>query len=143
LLSEQDKLEDGFSMSSEQKRALLLVAHGSRRATSNDEIRALAQRLATDQDNNFDMVEPAFLELAEPSIPDGIEACIQRGAGEVVVFPYFLSAGRHVAEDIPAEVRIKQEQYPNSTIRIADYLGIAATMPGMILKHLSGQVELA
>jgi sirohydrochlorin ferrochelatase len=124
-------------MSSEIKRALLLVAHGSRRGASNDEIRSLAARLALQQENAFDMVEPAFLELAEPSIPDGIEQCIQRGAREVLVFPYFLSAGRHVAEDIPAEVRVKQEQYPQIDIRVADYLGIAEGMPGMILEHLN------
>jgi len=124
-------------MSSENKRALLLVAHGSRRGASNDEIRTLAGRLAIQQENAFDMVEPAFLELAEPSIPDGIEQCIQRGAREVLVFPYFLSAGRHVAEDIPAEVRVKQEQYPQIDIRVVDYLGIAEGMPGMILEHLN------
>ena len=131
------------NMRSERKKALLLVAHGSRRAASNDEIRALARRLASNQDNAFDRVEPAFLELAEPSIPDGIEVCIQQGATEVLVFPYFLSAGRHVAEDIPAEVRIKQDQHPEISIRIADYLGVAAEMPGMILSHLQEQTALA
>ena len=130
-------------MSSEHKRALLLVAHGSRRGASNDEIRALAKRLSSEHGTAFDMVEPAFLELAEPSIPDGIELCIQQGAKQVVVFPYFLSAGRHVAEDIPAEVRVKQEQYPDYAIHVADYLGIADGMPGMILEHLSRQVEVA
>jgi sirohydrochlorin ferrochelatase len=124
-------------MISENKRALLLVAHGSRRSASNDEIRTLAKRLSAEQNDAFEMVEPAFLELAEPSIPDGIEFCIQQGAKEVVVFPYFLSAGRHVAEDIPAEVRVKQEQYPEIAIHVADYLGIAPGMPGMILAHLS------
>ena len=58
------------------------------------------------------------------------------------MFPYFLSAGRHVAEDIPAEVRIKQVQYPDIDIHVADYLGIAAGMPGMILDHLSQQVAV-
>ncbi len=125
-------------MSSERKSALVLVAHGSRRTASNDEIRELAQRLAASQANRFNIMQAAFLELAEPSIPDGIEACIQSGATEVVVFPYFLSAGRHVAEDIPAEVKIKQDQYPDMPISIADYLGIAVDMPKMILEHLRG-----
>jgi sirohydrochlorin ferrochelatase len=123
-------------MSSEHQKALLLVAHGSRRAASNDEIRELAERLASSQENHFDMVEAAFLELAQPSIPEGIEYCIQHGAAEVLVFPYFLSAGRHVAEDIPAEVKIAQKQYPDVKVTIADYLGIAAGMPGMIFNHL-------
>lgn len=127
-------------MSDERKRALLLVAHGSRRVASNDEIRELAQRLAaSSRSNEFDFVEAAFLELAEPSIPDGIEDSIQRGATEVVVFPYFLSAGRHVAEDIPAEVRIKQDQHPDTLIRIAGYLGTAEEMTQMIFNHLGRQ----
>ncbi|MGD8590726.1 MAG: CbiX/SirB N-terminal domain-containing protein, partial [Chromatiales bacterium] len=123
------------------KRALLVVAHGSRRAASNDEIRNLAKRLSAAPDNPFEMVEPAYLELAEPSIPDGIEYCIQQGAREVVVFPYFLSAGRHVAEDIPAEVHGKQEQHPDISIHVADYLGVAVGMPDMILDHLGQQLD--
>ena len=67
----------------------------------------------------------AFLELAEPSIPDGIEACIQAGAEEVIVLPYFLSAGRHVQEDIPREVAGKQQEHPRIPIRLAPYLGSA------------------
>lgn len=124
-------------MSDNQKRALLIIAHGSRRSASNEEIRHLAERLDGNPGNDFDMVEAAYLELAEPSIPDGIESCIQRGATEVIVFPYFLSAGRHVAEDIPGAVEIKQQQHASIRITIASYLGAAEGMPGMIFEHLS------
>lgn len=126
-------------MNDKHKRALLVVAHGSRRSASNDEIRQLVERLKTNVMNDFDLIEAAFLELAEPSIPNGIELCIQAGAEEVVVFPYFLSAGRHVAEDIPAEVKIKQDQYDDVKIRIAGYLGIADGISDMILQHVVNQ----
>ena len=105
------------------KRALVIVAHGSRREASNDEVRQLAENIAIKVGDRFMQVESAFLELAEPSIPDGIEKCIQAGAEEVIVLPYFLSAGRHVSQDIPAEVEIKRKQYPHTTISIAGYLG--------------------
>ena len=105
------------------KRALVVVAHGSRREASNDEVRLLAQVIAGKVGERFMHVESAFLELADPSIPDGIEKCIQAGAEEVIVLPYFLSAGRHVSQDIPAEVDIKRKQYPHTTISIASYLG--------------------
>jgi sirohydrochlorin ferrochelatase len=53
-----------------------------------------------------------------------------------MVLPYFLSAGRHVAEDIPAEVNIKRLQYPQVPISIAAYLGsddgIADLMLGLV-----------
>lgn len=114
-------------------KALLLIAHGSRRAASNDEVRELAKRLADRAGDSYDMVDAAFLELAEPSIPDGIQCCINRGAREVVVLPYFLSAGRHVAEDIPREVQAKIDQYPELDIRIAPYLGSADGIVELLL----------
>ena len=115
-------------------KSLLLVAHGSRRTRSNDEIRTLTQAVAERAGDRFDLVDCAFLELAEPSIPDGIQGCIDRGATEVVVVPYFLSAGRHVVEDIPAEVRIKQLQHPQIDIRIAPYLGMHQGVPDLLLQ---------
>ena len=120
-------------------KALLLVAHGSRREASNEEIRELTRRLAGQAGGSFDHIDCAFLELAEPSIPDGIQRCIDAGASQVTVLPYFLSAGRHVAEDIPAEVRIKQQQRPDVDIRIADYIGGSAQIPGLLLQTALGE----
>lgn len=120
-------------------KSLVLVAHGSRREASNDEVRRLAETLRERAGSGFDFVNAAFLELAEPSIPDGIEQAVQAGATEVVVVPYFLSAGRHVAEDIPAEVAPKQQQYPELDIRIADYLGSCAEpLADLLLRQATG-----
>ena len=60
-------------------------------------------------------------------------ACIQAGAEEVIVLPYFLSAGRHVIEDIPREVAGKQQEYPEVPIRLAPYLGSAAGITELLL----------
>ena len=113
-------------------RALVIVAHGSRRASSNDEVRALTDQIRP-QAKTFDQVQCAFLELADPSIPDGINAAIAAGAKEVVVLPYFLSAGRHVVEDIPGFVAETQQQHPGVSIRIAPYLGTATDLPLTLL----------
>lgn len=114
-------------------KSLLVIAHGSRRAASNDEVRQLVERIAASQKSDFDEVCAAFLELASPSIPDGLEACIKRGAKEVVVFPYFLAAGRHVVDDIPNEVAPVIDKYPEVTVRIAPHLGYSSELPGIIL----------
>lgn len=114
-------------------KSLLVIAHGSRRAASNDEVRALVERIADSQKSDFDEVSAAFLELASPSIPEGLEASIERGAKEVVVFPYFLAAGRHVVEDIPNEVAPVIDKYPEVTVRIAPHLGQSSELPSIIL----------
>jgi sirohydrochlorin ferrochelatase len=115
-------------------KALLLVAHGSRRAASNQEVRDLAARLRDLSGDRFGVVDCAFLEIAEPLIPEGIERCIARGAQEVVVLPYFLSAGRHVAEDIPRDVAGKQAEHPDVAICIAPYLGAAEGVVPLLLE---------
>lgn len=115
-------------------KSLLVVAHGSRREESNNEVRDLVKKVAS-MDHDFHEVKPAFLELAEPLIPDGIRAAIANGATKVVVLPYFLSAGRHVVEDIPTDVKIVQDDHPNIQITIAPYLGAAIDIPQILLNQ--------
>lgn len=121
-------------------KALLLLAHGSRRASSNDEIRALAMRLRR-TDASFDLVEHAFLEMAAPGIAAGIGSLIAAGAADIVVLPYLLAAGRHVAADIPAEVESLARRHPHVRITLAPHLGAAAGMPALIHEHLRHAAE--
>lgn len=114
-------------------KSLLLVAHGSRRTESNDEVRQLARDLEAKVDGEYGQVACAFLELVEPSIPDGLRAMIRAGAREVIVLPYFLSAGRHVAIDIPAEVNIIRAESPEVDITLAPYLGASSGVVDLLL----------
>lgn len=118
-------------------KTLLIVAHGSRREASNDEVRALAEQVTASPDNRFDSVSVAFLELATPSIPDGLLQLIEAGADSIIVVPYFLSAGRHVSEDIPAEVQKVVGKHSDISIRLAPYVGLCGAMPGLLLKQAS------
>ena len=114
-------------------RSLLLVAHGSRRAESNAEIGRLAARVAERANERFEVVEHAFLELAEPSIPEGIERCLSKGASSVAVVPYFLARGTHVADDIPEQVAVAQRANPGADIRITDYLGTSEALVDVLV----------
>jgi sirohydrochlorin ferrochelatase len=114
-------------------RALLIVAHGSRRAASNDEVRSLCDAVAARDDGLYDRVSCAFLELTEPSIPDSIRGLMESGVRDITVVPYFLSAGRHVVEDIPAEVAKAGPVPPGVSIHIAPYIGRSETMADLLL----------
>ncbi|CAN6250247.1 unnamed protein product [Urochloa humidicola] len=48
----------------------------------------------------YKIVEPAHMELAEPTTKDAFGKCVQQGASRVIVCPYFLSPGRHWKQDI-------------------------------------------
>jgi sirohydrochlorin ferrochelatase len=114
-------------------KSLLIVAHGSRRAASNEEVIKLADAIRQHPALEYDDVGVGFLELAEPSIPEGIEACFRRGAKEVVIFPYFLAAGRHVVTDIPEIVDDYRASHPEANIIISPHLGASTMLPEAIL----------
>ncbi len=113
--------------------SLLIIAHGSRRAASNDEVRTLADAVRAQAGATWAHVETAFLELAEPSIPDGLAALAAKGATDIVAFPYFLAAGTHVAQDIPEAIAEFSAAHPGVAVRLAPHLGASAALPGAIL----------
>ena len=69
------------------------------------------------------IVEPAHLELAEPSIGTAYERCVEQGATYVVCHPYFLSKGRHVQEDSPALMLAASMKFPGTSFVITEPVG--------------------
>ena len=114
-------------------KALLLVAHGSRRAESNAEVGRLADELRARAGAEFGWVGHAFLELAEPGIPEGMGQAVAAGATELLVLPYFLSAGRHVVKDIPDEIEIGLREQPQLRVSVAPYLGARPGVSDLLL----------
>src|SRR5579859_3460787 len=77
---------------------ILIVGHGSREQASNLEFELLVAHLRAHRPE-FD-VRHAYVELAEPSLADGLDA-IARCNDRVVVIPCFLFTAGHVKNDIP------------------------------------------
>lgn len=99
--------------------ALLLIAHGSRNAEANDDLFNLAKSLKAFQP----IVEPAFLELAEPSIESAGRACVAQGAERVILLPYFLSAGVHVQRDLTRHRECLAMEFTQVDWRLAAPIG--------------------
>ena len=114
-------------------KALLLIAHGSRRTQSNDEVVLLAEKLKNNCSEQYNIIHAGFLELSDVLIPDGIKKCIDDGATEVIVLPYFLNSGRHVVEDIPNIVNETISQHPGIDIKIAQHLGASELMMDLLI----------
>ncbi len=79
--------------------ALIIVDHGSKRGESNVMLEEFVQRFRAF--TYYRIVEPAHMELAEPTIAQAFDKCVAAGATCVVVMPYFLLPGRHWSVDIP------------------------------------------
>jgi len=101
--------------------AVLLIAHGSRHDPANEDLRRIAGAMAGRGEHAI--VEPAFLELAEPAIDAGGDRCVARGATRVLMIPYFLSAGVHLIRDLTAARDELGRRHPGVEFRLGPPLG--------------------
>ena len=106
---------------SEPRIALLLIAHGSRRTEANSDLEYIASGIKARK--RYPIVQVAYLELAEPGIEAGGASCVDLGATEVIMLPYFLSPGVHVVEDLTMARNQLNKRFPGVRFMLAEPLG--------------------
>lgn len=114
--------------------AVLLIAHGSRRAAANQDLLTLATLVG--ERGGYPVVEIGYLELTEPSIPQGGRTCVERGAERVLMLPYFLSAGVHVAQDLAEFRQQLAGEFPQVEFVLCPHLGLHPLMVEIVLDRL-------
>ncbi|KAF8399739.1 hypothetical protein HHK36_015610 [Tetracentron sinense] len=125
---------------------VIIVDHGSRRQESN---LMLNEFVAMFRDKTgYPIVEPAHMELAEPSIKDAFNSCVQQGANRVIVSPYFLFPGRHWNQDIPSLAAEAAKDHPGVSYIITAPLGLHELMVDVLndrinycLSHVAGDAD--
>lgn len=114
--------------------AILLIAHGSRRAVANADLVQLAELVRARRPE--EIVEIAYLELAEPTIPQGAARCVERGATQVRMSPFFLSAGTHIAEDLTGFQQQFTTHYPGVRFQLCPPLGLHPLLVEAMLERM-------
>lgn len=102
--------------------AVLYVAHGSRVQAGIDEALSFIDKVKARID--VAIQEVSFLELAEPTILQGVEACVAQGATKIAVAPILLLTANHLNEDIPHEIAQAKEKFPHIVFTIGEAFGI-------------------
>ena len=116
------------------KKAVIIVGHGSKRRGFEAAMVRVAGALRKKRDG---LVLCAYLGSASPSVPEAISRCVRRGAREIVVVPYFVLAGDHVARDIPEMVRQAAEKHRGKTkVRLSPYLGYHAKIVSVVQERI-------
>ena len=100
---------------------ILLVGHGTRDPQGLAEFHATVQQVAERLPSLA--VEPAFLELASPTISDGYERLVERSKQKIVVTPLLLFAAGHAKQDIPAAINTVAQKHPGVAWSQAESLG--------------------
>ena len=120
-------------------RAILLIDHGSVKSEANHMLDCVANMLQSMVGPDV-VVRAAHMELAEPLIPQGVEACVDAGATELVVFPYMLSPGKHSTRDIPRIVAEATRKHPGLRVRVTPAFGVHAKLAEVIAERAGVEV---
>ena len=116
---------------------IVIVDHGSRSAASNRVVEEVAWLFKRQYGDRYGVVEPAHMELAEPSIGTAYARCAARGATEIVVCPFFLGPGKHWTEDIPRLSAEAAGEHPQTTFRVAGTLGVDELIVRLLEKRVA------
>jgi len=114
-------------------KALIIVAHGSRKDASNKEVMALGEKVESFLGEHYAYVMTAFLEFTTPSLEESIHSCIEKDANEIIILPYFLASGNHVTRDIPEVVAKIKASYPNTKMVLKEHIGSASGIAALLV----------
>jgi sirohydrochlorin cobaltochelatase len=127
-----------------ERTAILVLGHGSRRPRANQEFELLVSRFRARRPD-LD-VGHAYIELASPSLQEGLSQLAAR-ADRVVVLPLFLFAAGHVKHDVPralAEARAEaRAAFPGVRFEAARSLGVHRAMVDLALYRARGALPSA
>ncbi|HEY7091279.1 MAG TPA: CbiX/SirB N-terminal domain-containing protein [Tepidisphaeraceae bacterium] len=124
-----------------EKNGIIIVDHGSRLAESNRMLEQVAKLFSERFAHKHQIVEPAHMEIAEPSIAAAYAKCVERGATRVVVCPFFLGPGKHWTQDIPRLAAEAAAQHPHTNYHVTNPIGIDDLILNLLEKRIDFCVE--
>jgi sirohydrochlorin cobaltochelatase len=117
---------------------VLLVGRGSTDPDANAEVFKVARLLW--EGRGYAGVETAFISLAAPDVPSGLDRCARLGARRIVVLPYFLFEGV-----LPERVRQQTQEWaaahPEIDVRSADVIGPAQELADLVMERYRETLE--
>ena len=117
-------------------KAIVMIAHGSKKELSNNEFRSLVKEVEILKENEYQKVIASFLEFEQPDIKTACLGLSKEGFNEIVLYPYFLNSGKHVVVDIPNIVKELKEEYPNIRFTLLPHFGLSKSISKIIATNL-------
>ena len=112
---------------------ILLVGHGSREPSGNDEIERFAARWR--EAHPHWRIELCFIEFAEVEVEEGL-ARAAKNARRVIVVPLILNAAGHVKMEIPAHIARARQQFTGVRFDYAPHLGVCEPILAILQRQL-------
>lgn len=112
---------------------LIIFAHGSSVASANEAVQRVTARMAVE--GGYELVETAYLEMAQPDLREAVARLAARGARRIVVIPYFLTLGIHLRRDLPRIVDELAGVHEGVRIDVTEPLDGHPSLVGILLER--------
>ena len=114
--------------------AVVLVGRGATDPDANAEVAKTARLLL--EGRGIGTVETAFISLAQPSVPAGLDRAHRLGYARVVVLPYFLFAGV-LPDRIVTQAYEWAGRHPEVDVQVAGLIGPGERLAGLVAERWS------
>jgi len=119
---------------------LIIIAHGSKKDVSNEEFKSLVEEIKT-KDGEFEQIDAAFLEFAQPTVFDGVQNQIEKNINIIYLYPYFLNSGKHVSIDLPTILTTLQNEYRDTKFVLLNHFGRSNSISDIIVNDIKNRGE--
>ena len=108
--------------------AIVLAGHGSR---DPDGVREFEQLVALMRERvGGHRLDYGYLEFASPTLAEAVQASIAAGSRRIVVVPALLFAATHAKNDMPGELHMLQQAFPDVVL----HFGAALDLHPLLLR---------
>jgi len=126
------RLDEALAGADRAGTTVLLVGRGSTDPDANAEVFKAARLLW--EGRGIGGVETAFVSLAQPSVPAGLDRCRALGARRIVVLPYFLFPGV-LPDRVRDQAREWAAEQDGTDVRCADVIGPEPELAELVMER--------
>jgi sirohydrochlorin cobaltochelatase len=121
VTTQRDRIEEAQNAGGGAGHALVLFAHGSRDPQWAEPFRAIQRRVSATKPALI--VELAFLQLMQPTLPDAVARLVASGHVRLTVAPLFMAEGAHLKRDLAELVTMLRSRHPGVELTLLPAAG--------------------
>lgn len=116
-------------------KALIIIAHGSKKEKSNNEFLKLVKKIQQ-RNKSYHFIKASFLEFASPNIEVCVNELLLKGATSITLYPFFLNSGKHIQVDIPNTINELCLKYQDIEFKTLNHFGMSSKVLEIILDDI-------
>jgi len=117
----------------DNRRAVILIGHGSRAAGADDDMEKIAAGL---REKLGGIVATCRMSGRGILFAEAFDQCVRQGVKNVIALPYFLHFGIHLREDIPEILRENGRKHPDVRLVLGKHLGYDDALVTLVAKRI-------